>query len=191
MEEKISKELFWNKAAVAGLALGGISVAYTFIGGIIQNLFSAGILSNLLVFILWLAKFIGCIWLMRFFMLRYISLEPAAARKDVFAFGTLSAFLSALIYSAFLLISFSVIDTEMFMEMMQPALDMLGEDQEDLVNQVISRLPTITFFSYLIYCTLYGTILSSILSPSLMPNDPFRNSGFGNQTEKDDQTDNQ
>jgi hypothetical protein len=37
----------------------------------------------------------------------------------------------------------------------------------------IEKLPQITFFSNLIYCTAYGTVLSFILSRNIPSRDPF------------------
>ena len=36
-----------------------------------------------------------------------------------------------------------------------------------------SKMPVIAFFSNFIYCFLFGTILSAILAPNIVKDDPF------------------
>ena len=68
--EQIHKNL-WNSAAKAGLALGLVSSAYLFVNQWVASL-STPVISGLLSFVLWAVKFGGCIWLMMFFMKKFV-----------------------------------------------------------------------------------------------------------------------
>ena len=48
-----------------------------------------------------------------------------------------------------------------------------GNTISELMETYMEKLPQITFFSNLIYCTAYGTVLSFILSRNIPSRDPF------------------
>ena len=98
MEQNILRKEMWNTAAKAGLVLGLIPTAYMFITMWIAG--NPGFLGTVLSMILWIAKFVGCIWVMRFFMKQYAAAHPEIGNKDTFNFGMATALLSALVYSA-------------------------------------------------------------------------------------------
>ena len=72
------KKSIWESAGKAGLVLGGISVAYMLITMLTGKLAGNGpaFLLGLLNVVLWIAKFAGCIYLMRFFILKYAADDP-------------------------------------------------------------------------------------------------------------------
>ena len=43
------------------------------------------------------------------------------------------------------------------------------------MDKMMTKMPQITFFSNLIYCFIFGTILSLILSRNIPNKDPFAN----------------
>ena len=45
----------------------------------------------------------------------------------------------------------------------------------EAVEEMIPSMPTYAFFGNLIYCTLYGTIVSAILSRNIPSSNPFEN----------------
>ena len=176
MNEKIN---IWEQAGKAGLVLGGVSIGYMLItmltGKLIQN-GSATFLLGVLNVLLWIAKFAGCILLMRFFMKRFADANPAADRGIVFRFGARVALLSALLYSAFYLAYVSFIAPDTF----EPAISMLEDnpmmDSNTLsaVEEMIPKMPTIAFFGNLIWCWLFGTIVSAVASSRICnPDNPF------------------
>ena len=174
------KNSIWEHAGKAGLVLGGVSIVYMLItaltGKLAEN--AGGGLSFLLAalnFLLWAAKFAACIFLMRFFMQRFAKADPTADNNRVFRFGARTALLSALLYSAFYLayVSFIAPDTfEKALEMLQDN-PFLGSSDMAAVEEMIPRLPTFSFFANLIYCWLFGTILSAILSRNIPARNPF------------------
>ena len=70
---------YWDHAGKAGLALGGASIVYLAVTALLGLIKGDGddvsvignILLSLVNFVLWLAKFLGCIYLMRFFLVNY------------------------------------------------------------------------------------------------------------------------
>ena len=174
------KNSIWEHAGKAGLVLGGVSIVYMLItsllGKVAENAGSGlTILMTLVNFLLWAAKFCACIYLMRFFMLRFSKADPAADNNRVFRFGARTALLSALLYSAFYLayVSFIAPDTfEKATEMLQDN-PLLSSSDMAAVEEMLPRLPTFSFFANLLYCWLFGTILSAILSRNIPSRNPF------------------
>ena len=169
----------WQDAGMAGLVLGLISTAYLFLGQFISGLESSSLWLTVLSTILWAAKFGGCIWFMMYFMKRFVKQIPEADNSTTFRFGMLTAALSALVYAAasFANISFIAADmiaeqTKLMMEQMAPMLD---SNSISRMEKFMDNLPQVTFFSNLIYCFLFGTVLSFILSRNIPSRNPFAN----------------
>lgn len=171
------KNSVWESAGKAGLVLGGVSIAYMFLtmltGKLAQNgpAFLLGIVSVLL----WIAKFGGCIYLMRFFMLRFSHENPGADNARVFRFGMLTALLSALLYSAFYLAYTSFIAPDMFESALDVMRDnpLMDDSMMAQMEEMMPKMPTYMFFFNLIYCYLFGTILAAIFSRNIPPKNPF------------------
>lgn len=176
MDEKKS---IWNEAAVAGLVLGAVSSVYMLLNGYI---------SPFLSIIFWLAKFAGCIFLMRFFLAKYSANNSEAGHSDVFRFGSLVALLSALIYAAFSLAYMKYINPEMISEAFDSALGMyenlLDSNTLNQMEQMMPKMPVYSFFINLFYCWLFGTVLSAIFSRNIPSDNPF---GRDNNSEIDEQ----
>ena len=165
----------WNTAAKAGLVLGLIPTAYMFITMWIAG--NPGFLGTVLSMILWIAKFVGCIWVMRFFMKQYAAAHPEIENKDTFNFGMATALLSALVYSAAAFANAAFISGDAIAEQINLSLQqmssMMDSNSMAMMDSFIQKLPQITFFSNLIYCTAFGTVLSFILSRNIPSRDPF------------------
>jgi hypothetical protein len=125
--------------------------------------------------LLWIAKFAACIYLMRFFILRFAAKDPDADNSRAFRFGTLTALLSALIYSAFYLAYVSFINPGVFEEALGALTDnpMLDSNSMAAIEDMIPRMPTMSFFFNLIWCWLFGTVLAAIFSRSISSKNPF------------------
>ena len=172
------KNIIWEHAGVAGLALGGVSIVYmlcTTLIGKAAEASGSNLLFSLLDIVLWLAKFSGCIFLMRFFMLRYAQADPDADNGRVFRLGTRTALLSALLYAGFYLLYTSTLDPDFFQNAFSILEDspMMDANSKDMFDEIIPKMPTISFFVTFLYCWLFGTILSSFLSRNIPPKNPF------------------
>ena len=171
------KKTLFNSAGIGGLVLGGISIAYFLIGILISEA-GAGTGLALLSGLLWIAKFAGCIMLMKFFMKKYSAAEPDADSSDVFRFGRLVALFSALLFAAFLLAFSTYINPSYFEDAILTAAQdnpMFNGEMMDMFEEMLPKLPTITFFSQFIYCWLFGTVVAAIFSRNIPSSNPFDN----------------
>lgn len=179
MEQNLIRKNMWNGAAKAGLALGAVSSAYLFINQFIGTAGLPAFVTTLVNGIFWVAKFGGCIWLMAFFMKKFAQENPQADNSTTMKFGTASALLSALVYAAVTFANVSFISADLFAEqfdiVMQQMAPMMDSNTMDAVDGMMEMMPEITFFSNLIYCFIYGALLSVILSRNIPSKDPFAN----------------
>ena len=173
--EQIRKNL-WNSAAKAGMVLGLVSSAYLFINQWVTSM-GVPVLAGLLSFVLWAVKFGGCIWLMMFFMKKFAAENNAADNSTTFRFGVATALLSALVYAAFSFANMAYFSTDLIAEnmdaVMQAYSQFMDSNTMSQMEKTMTKLPQITFFGNLIYCFIFGTILSAILSRNIPSRDPF------------------
>ena len=181
MAESYSKMDFWDGAGKAGLVLGLVPIVYMLIEQLLlqdaaQKL--GALPTSLITFVLWAAKFAGCILLMRWFMRLFAAKHDGLTRREAARYGTAIALTSALIYSAFVLALSKFIDPEMFSRAFEQAAEQyssfMDSNTMEMMEQMQGKMPVIAFFSNFIYCFLYGSILSSILSSKIGKDvDPF------------------
>lgn len=177
----------WNEAGQAGLVLGGVAAAYIFIEWGLSLIPGEGagikILTSVANVLLWAVKFGLCLYLMRYFMLRHSNSNPEEDNSAIFRFGAKTALLSSLIYSAAYLAYTLFIAPDMFSQ----AVDMLRDnplmsgDSIEMVEEMLPRMPSISFFVNLIYCWLFGVILSAIYSRNIPSGNPFKDNDTDNQ----------
>ena len=179
MEQNALRRQMMEEAAKAGLALGLVSTAYLFLTQLLSVLQISSFIIIAFNSILWLGKFGGCIWLMMTFMKKVVESVPESDNSTTFRFGILIAIFSSLVYAAasFANIAFIASDTvtEQMNLIMQQTAPMLDSNSTAKMEEIIEKLPQLTFFSNLIYCFLYGTILSFILSRNIPSRNPFAN----------------
>ena len=174
---KMNKKDIWDAASRPGLALGLVSVAYLYIGNILNSSgLSVGVVS-LIGVPLWIAKFAGCIFLMKFFMNKFHTDYPEATNKDVFRMGALTALLSAFFFASLQFIDMAYLSVDFYAEqyevVMQQYSSLMDSNSLSMIKKFMDVLPQFTFVWTLIYCTVYGTVLSSILSRNIPSKDPF------------------
>ena len=161
------KKTLWNEAGKAGLALGGASIAYMACNALITVSF--------VNFVLWATKFAGCILLMRLFMKKFAASDDSITNSDTFRFGIATAFLSALLYSAAYLAYVQFINPDLF----SSAVDSLRENplmdsaSLEAMDAMLPKMGVMSFWVNLFYCTLFGTVLSAILSRNIPSANPF------------------
>ncbi len=177
MGKNVSRGVMWNDAAKVGIVLGLVPLAYLFLTQLVgKGLGSHAFLAATVNFLLWLVKFVGCIWLMMFFMRRF-----AAARRadnsETFRFGCIVAICSALIVAAGSLANVLLINPDAVSSQFNDALEnygsMLDSNSQAVLVRIQDILPQLTFFSNLVYCFLFGLVLSYILSRNIPPRNPF------------------
>ena len=164
------KNILLNSAAKAGLVLGAVSILSMLLTWLLGKIGGDGTGALIAVSVadtlVWAAKY-----------------EPEAGNSRVFRFGMLTALLSALVYSAFYMAYLMFIEPESI----DMALDvirqnpMMDSNSIAAAEQIAPMLPTYAFFMNLVYCFVYGTILSAILSRNIPPRNPFAGENFNRQ----------
>ena len=174
--EKINNVIIRNEAGKDGLILGLVTILLMLASQFAGKIDSPAI-TGVLGFFLWLAKFLGCIFLMRFFMKKLVARYDGVIGADTFRLGVWVALFSALICSAFTLINMLYISpdslSETFDQLFEQMGPMLDSNSQEALTAMEPKMPVISFFSTLIYCFLFGVILSAILSRNIPKADPF------------------
>ena len=177
METEINKKDFWNEAGKAGLILGAISSAYVFLTQFIASAGVTGFLSILLTFVLWGAKFGGCIYVMMLMMKKFQMNNPKISNSGTFRFGMITSLLSAFVFASVSYINVAYISADLYAAQMDAAMQTYAQIMDSNMlaemEKWTGRLPQLTFVSNLIYCTAYGMVLSFILSRNIPSRDPF------------------
>lgn len=172
MEQNVLSKNMWNSAGTAGLALGAVSAAYLFAGQLLAgNLEPAALWQQVTAFFLWVVKLGACIWLMKFFMTKFACENAITDNRIVFRMGMTTALLSALMYSAIYLANMLYISADFYEQTFQAAIEQmkptLDSNSLAMTERLIGNLPKIMFFYNLTYCTIFGTVLSAILSRNI------------------------
>ena len=169
----------WDAAGKAGLALGGTSSVFLFISHALADIQMPGFLLTIANFLIWALKFGGCIWLMVFFMKKFADENPEADNSNTYRFGMATAFLSALIFAAVSFADIAFISADTYAQMKELAQQQMGSLMDSntatAMENMFNNLPQYMFFANLIYCFLYGTLLSGILSRVIPSRNPFAN----------------
>lgn len=170
MNEKISFKDIWHAAGIAGLVLASISTAYLLAehGLSLHNNTFTVILTGLLQIL----KIVACIMAMRAFMKRFKLDFPEAETKDIRRMGTMTAFLSALIFAG-VSMAFYTYHPEIVAQALDIARNtysnLMDENARQALGMVETRFPQMIFGYTLVYCFLFGWILSAILAPRVAP----------------------
>jgi hypothetical protein len=168
MEQNVIQRNMWNTAGKAGLILGSVSTAYLFLTQWLIMAEMPAILVMLINSLLWVTKFGGCLFLMVMFMKRFASENPEADSNVIFRTGSAIAFLSALVYAGFSFANLSYFYPDFYAEMMDTIMQQFASilDSNTLaeMEKYKHNQPQMTFFSNLIYCFVYGTVLSRIIT---------------------------
>lgn len=177
MKEKTLRKDLWESAGYAGLALGLVSIVYMYINKAVGLSGMSTGMMMLAVMLPWIAKFIGCIILMKFFMKKFFASHPEATNKDTFKMGVATALLSAFFYSAIQFVDMVYITPDLYAAQYETAIQQysaaMDSNSRNMMKNFIEILPQFTFVWNLIYCFVYGTVLSAILSRNIPSQDPF------------------
>jgi hypothetical protein len=180
MEQNVLRKRLWNTASIAGLALGGVSILYLVWSQLIINgNVHTEPTTTIKVFsiLVWALKLVGCVLLMKFFMKRFFAAHPEANNKDTFRMGTVTALLSAFFYSAIMFIDMVYITPDLYTAQYEMAMQqyssMMDSNSRSMMKNFIEILPQFQFVWTLLYCFVYGMILSAVLSRNIPGTDPF------------------
>ena len=164
----IERKTIWEEASRKGLILGIITITYLILGLFLDKLIAGGgaraVIGNVLTTVLWIVKTTVCIYLLYKFISRFRLDNAEAERSDCYRFGSTLSFLSALLYSAFYLAYVLFINPTIFSDAVSMMDGMLPAEALESAQNMLPSMPAIGFFSNLIYCWLFGVILSLIFS---------------------------
>ena len=185
MKGTIDNSTIWNEAAKAGALFGAVSI-----GCLLGKEFSALSGSTFLVtaaaVILWAVEFFGCILLMKNLMLRLKEKYEGVKMEHTYKFGRRAALLSGLLVAsaqALIIINMPQEDmTSLFSEVTAS----LSSAQREQVEGMTDKLPIYTFLFGWLYCFLYGTILSRIMSRYIFVQNLFQGN-INNEEDKPDE----
>lgn len=169
MEE--NKINLWSEAGLPGLILGAVSSVYLLISMWTSGMAGTGALAFLIATLklaLWAGKFFLCIWLLRFFLIKFSERNREADNRKVFQYGLVIALLSALVYSVFYYAYIVYINPEVLTASMDLAMQqyagMLDPAGLEAMDNMRSDMPVATLITNFIWCFLFGTVLSYIYS---------------------------
>ena len=191
---KLDSKTLWNEAGRVGFVFGGFSSLCLLLkeGAALTG---SSFLETAAVIILWAVEFFGCILLMKKYMLDLRDKYDGVTMEQAYHFGRRVALLSGLILAtvnAVILIKMPPETMENFVTELNTAVaGKLGAGYEDEVGRVVDRLPLYTFIFQWIYCFLYGSLLSAIMSRYLYVQDVFNDPGPGGDDGGEENVDNQ
>lgn len=176
MKQEMTRNSLMNSTGIAGLTIGLVPVAHLYLTKAIGAIPNSTV-ALILTFLIWALKFGGCIYLMMFFMKRFHSRYEGVAAGTLRRFGLLASLLSALVYSGVYLADMLILSPEYFTNAFNQAMasysSIMDSNSLAAVDKIMENMPQITFFSNLIYCFIYGAVLSAILSRMIIPDNPF------------------
>ena len=188
---KLDNKSLWNEAGRVGFVFGGFSSLCLLLqeGA---NLTGSNFLIQAAAIILWAVEFFGCILLMKKYMLDLRDKFDGVTVIDTYRFGRRVGLLSGMILAAVSAIIVMKTPPETIASMISQvnaSFSSLGSISEDEMGRIGDKLPLYTFIFRWIYCFLYGSLLSSIMSRYIFARDMFHTDGNG--PENNDNVDNQ
>ena len=189
---KLDSKTLWNEAGRVGFVFGGFS-SLCLVLKEAAALTGSTFLVQAAAIILWAVEFFGCILLMKKYMLDLRDKFDGVTVVDTYRFGRRVALLSGLILAA--------VDAILIMKMPQDTVESvitelntaissrMGAGYEGEIGRFVDKLPLYTFLGQWLYCFLYGSLLSGIMSRYLYMQDAFGNPG--DHGEEDNSVDNQ
>ena len=165
MKEKIDNRGLWNEAARQGLLFGGLSSGCLILKNL-SELSGSSFLIQAAFILLWAVEFFGCILLMKKAMLDLRDKYDGVGMEESFRFGRRIALLSGLILASVNAVILMKVAPDTLESALEEASSLmsLSASQREEMEPLLDRMPVITFFAQWIYCFLYGTVLSSIMS---------------------------
>ena len=126
MRQDIDMRTILNEAAKSGLLLGLFTGVFIYvamlIGMINSDSFGAKLMITVVNALLWMLKLVGCLWLLRFFMLRFAVANPTLTPRSSFRFGMFTALFSAIIVAGIGLVNITLIAPESMQSAIEAAM---------------------------------------------------------------------
>lgn len=165
MKPTLDNKAIWNEAAFSGMLFGLVSIG-CLMGKEAAAMSGNTFLTSLGAIVLWAVEFFGCILLMKKRMMLLKDKYYNVQINDSYKFGRRVALLSGLLVAA----TNALIILKMPEETMDTLVGTLASQMQlsssdmDSMGRVLDKLPLWTFLFQWVYCFLYGTVLSAIMS---------------------------
>ena len=165
MKKQLDNSTLWNEAARTGALLGLVSVGCL----LLRELAAASGVQFLITaatVLLWVTEFFGCILILKRRMLDLRDAWQDVKMADTYRLGRRAALLSGLVLASAqaLVVMYMPQETvEQLVSAVSESMKMSASQQEEM-SGMMDRLPVLTFLFQWLYCFLYGTVLSGILS---------------------------
>ena len=179
---KLDGKTLWNEAARVGFVFGGFS-SLCLVLKMGASLTGSAFLTQAAAVILWAVEFFGCILLMKKYMLDLRDKFDGVTVVDTYHFGRRIALFSGLILAAVDAIITMKLPPEtvesVVAELNTAVSSKLGSGYEGEVGRFVDKLPLYTFIGQWLYCFLYGSLLSAIMSRYIFLQGPFQGGDSG------------
>ena len=191
MKRTMDNNAVWNEAGKGALYLGGLSVLCLSLKEV-SALSGSNFLMTAAAVILWVVEFFGCILLMKRSLLDFRDKYEGVKMVDTARLGRRMALLSGILLAS----AQALFIMQMPQEEMNALVDQLstsmsmGASEREAVDGMLDKLPVLTFLFQWLYCFLYGTVLSSILSRYIFMQEVF-GTRYRPTDEDDDKADEQ
>lgn len=190
MKEKAENKQIWNEAARVGILFGAFSSVCLLLKEA-SALTGSTFVVKAAAIVLWAVEFFGCIWLMKRQMTLFLDKYDQVTPERLYRFGCRVALLSGLILAA----ADAFLIMQMPQETVQNVLNelsaemgaKLGATATAEMERMADHLPLLTFIGQWIYCYLYGSLLSSIMSRYVFARQIFNNGPDDPDSPVDDQ----
>lgn len=195
MSNTVDNRTLWNEAARVGMVFGLFSSACLGLKEA-SALTGSTFVTTAAMIILWAVEFFGCILLMKKYMLDELQKHRGMSQVQLYKFGRRVALLSGFILAVVNAVIVSFIPDETLAatlnETMAAMPASMQTDAEDSIALFMDKFPLFTFLGQWVYCFLYGTVLSAIMSKYVMALSIFTQHRDGidlNDNTPDDQSD--
>lgn len=188
MKKEFSSSVSWNSAALAGLVMGTATIILDYLPMLPALLGGEGMFADLLGGALKIVKIVTCIYLFRVLMLRFFNtVQTDYARLQ--RYGLKVALFSSIVVAGFTMLQLLVINPDMIAQMVKSTQEayqgMMDSNTATAMEKMMNMIPAFTFVFTLLYCYLWGWMLSTAFARRLFPVN-----AFGERTPDDQNTDN-
>ena len=195
MSNTVDNRTLWNEAARVGMVFGLFSSACLGLKEA-SALTGSTFVTTAAMIILWAVEFFGCILLMKKYMLDELQKHRGMSQVQLYKFGRRVALLSGFILAVVNAVIVSFIPDETLAATLNETIAAMPAsmqtDAEDSIALFMDKFPLFTFLGQWVYCFLYGTVLSAIMSKYVMALSIFTQHRDGidlNDNTPDDQSD--
>lgn len=188
MKKEFSSSVSWNSAALAGLVMGVFTIAVDYLPSLPLLLGGTGVFVGILNFILKVVKIVACVIAFKYLLERFHN-NVKVGYPELQRYGQKIALFSSILVSGFTMLQLLVINPDMIAQVVKSTQEayqgMMDSNTATAMEKMMNVIPAFTFIFTLLYCYLWGWMLSTAFARRLFPVN-----AFGERTPDDQNTDN-